>query len=261
MGVTGSWVSIILAACAVAGCATGEATSTPGASAPPAALPTSPAAPSAPPRAAPGPSPIQGRFVGGSSGESLTRLTPDPCDYVVVAVAAGTAKVAGEALAEGDEVILRYASAPLDVLTSGTALVATVHHPCAIDDMPAISKHVLRAGTAADLAWAGGAMHAHLDAEKDVSPDFYLGRLEGTGPVAEHSHAGAWEVLFAYQAAGTFTLDGHPQRLGGYGVVSVPPDTKHSWTPDPGSKLVAFQMYDPPGPEQRFKALARDAAK
>ena len=30
-------------------------------------------------------------------------------------------------------------------------------------------------------------------------------------------------------------------------------DTPHSWTPDPGSKLVAVQMYWPPGPEQRFK--------
>jgi hypothetical protein len=44
----------------------------------------------------------------------------------------------------------------------------------------------------------------------------------------------------------------------------VPPDTKHAWKPDPGSKLVAIQMYDPPGPEQRFVALAnaaRDAGK
>jgi hypothetical protein len=31
---------------------------------------------------------------------------------------------------------------------------------------------------------------------------------------------------------------------------------KHSWTPDPKSELVAIQLYAPPGPEQRFRALA-----
>ena len=53
-----------------------------------------------------------------------------------------------------------------------------------------------------------------------------------------------------------FTLDGKEQRLGPHEIVRVPPGVKHSWKPDPGSKLVAVQMYAPPGPEQRFKALA-----
>ena len=43
-------------------------------------------------------------------------------------------------------------------------------------------------------------------------------------------------------------------------MVPVPPGVKHSWKPDPGTKLVAVQFYSPPGPEQRFKALAAAAA-
>jgi hypothetical protein len=43
-------------------------------------------------------------------------------------------------------------------------------------------------------------------------------------------------------------------------VVGVPPGVRHFWTPAPGSKLVAFQLYSPPGPEQRFKKLAAGEA-
>jgi mannose-6-phosphate isomerase-like protein (cupin superfamily) len=69
-------------------------------------------------------------------------------------------------------------------------------------------------------------------------------------------HPDSWEILCAVDAAGTFTLDGKDQRLGPRQVVTVPPATKHAWTPDEGSNLVAIQLYAPPGPEQRFKALA-----
>jgi hypothetical protein len=36
----------------------------------------------------------------------------------------------------------------------------------------------------------------------------------------------------------------------------VPPSVRHAYRPDPGTGIVAFQMYAPPGPEQRFKKLA-----
>jgi mannose-6-phosphate isomerase-like protein (cupin superfamily) len=95
-------------------------------------------------------------------------------------------------------------------------------------------------------------MHARLQA---YGPSFYLGRLEGTAPVAEHVHKGTWEILAAIHASGTFVLDGKEARLGPRQVVVVPPDAKHAWRPDPGSNLVAVQLYWPPGPEQRFVAL------
>ena len=76
----------------------------------------------------------------------------------------------------------------------------------------------------------------------------------------EHVHAGEWELLAAVEGAGTFTIDGVSARLGPKQVVAVPPGARHAWQPDPGTKLVAVQMYSPPGPEQRFVALAAAAA-
>jgi mannose-6-phosphate isomerase-like protein (cupin superfamily) len=102
-------------------------------------------------------------------------------------------------------------------------------------------------------------MHAHLDVGREVSPEAYLGRLSGTASVAEHTHPGAWEVLAAVEAAGTFTIDGVDHRLGPRQVIAIPPDTRHAWKADPGSRLVAIQLYDPPGPEQRFLGLAAAA--
>jgi mannose-6-phosphate isomerase-like protein (cupin superfamily) len=202
--------------------------------------------------------PVKGQFIGGTRDGVAVMLTPEPCAEVVVAVAEGTTKVAGEDLSQWDAVLLRAPDPPVSIIVAkgGTALLAQVFHPCIAGEKLLGTKQVIRSSKASELTWGGGAMHAHLDAEKDVSPDFYFGRLAGTAPVTEHMHAGSWEALFAFEATGTFTIDGHPQKLGRYGVAYVPPDTKHSWAPDPGSKLVAFQIYDPPGPEQRFKGYA-----
>jgi mannose-6-phosphate isomerase-like protein (cupin superfamily) len=99
-------------------------------------------------------------------------------------------------------------------------------------------------------------MAARLDVASKVSPELYLGRLEGTAPVSEHMHASSWEILAAVEANGVFSLEGTEGRLAARQVVVVPPGAKHAWKPEPGSKLVAVQMYSPPGPEQRFVALA-----
>ena len=43
-------------------------------------------------------------------------------------------------------------------------------------------------------------------------------------------------------------------------VVAMPKGTLHAWLPGGKKPLLALQMYVPPGPEQRFKKLAADAA-
>jgi mannose-6-phosphate isomerase-like protein (cupin superfamily) len=166
--------------------------------------------------------------------------------------------VAGDALGVGDvEAFVAAQPTKVDVQGAGLAVVATTTVPC---ETPA-GKRIVRATQAPELTFMGGAMHAHLDLDdRALAPSAYLGRLSGTAPVAEHSHQGSWETLCAVEAAGTFTLAGRDQRLGPRTCVSVPPDVKHSWKPDPGSSLVAIQMYAPPGPEQRFKKLAADYA-
>jgi mannose-6-phosphate isomerase-like protein (cupin superfamily) len=194
------------------------------------------------------------------------RIEDGACERVLVAVAKGSFTIANEKLEPGDVIAFMHPE-PTEVKTAGQGLVLEARIPirsCVVKTRPAPEKTVIRAKTAPKLEWAGGKMSARLDVGPKVSPDLYLGRLEGTGGVAEHVHAGSWEVLAAIDAAGTFTLDGKDQRLGARQVVFVPPNTKHSWRPDAGSKLVALQMYSPPGPEQRFIALAaaeKDAGK
>ena len=102
------------------------------------------------------------------------------------------------------------------------------------------------------LVWGNGKMAAR-EYFRDA---FYLGKLQGSLPVAEHVHLGSWEIICANRAAGTFTKDGIAQRLTAGGCVSIPPGHKHSWTPDPGTSLDAVQVYAPPGPEGRFRTLA-----
>lgn len=194
------------------------------------------------------------------------RLEDGACERVLVAVAKGSFTIANEKLEAGDVIVFMNPE-PTDVKTAGTGLVLEARVPipsCVVKTRPASEKTVVRANAAQKLEWAGGKMSARLDVGAKLSPDLYLGRLEGTGAVAEHVHAGSWEVLAAIEAAGTFTLDGKEQSLGPRQIVAVPPNTKHSWKPNQGSKLVAIQMYSPPGPEQRFVALAaaeKDAGK
>jgi quercetin dioxygenase-like cupin family protein len=199
---------------------------------------------------------------------AVTLRASSPCDVRFLAVTRGGAVLAGPdetaSLGEGDVLVMK---GPGDALVRGTDptgvdVVIASYAPPSCDASLATSpyRRVVPAAKAPELAWAGGAMKAHLDVEPDVSPSVYLGRLAGTMGVAEHVHESSWEILCAIEAAGTFTLDGAPQRLGPGACVFVPPNTKHSWTPDAGSHLRAVQMYSPPGPEQRFKKLAAGPA-
>jgi mannose-6-phosphate isomerase-like protein (cupin superfamily) len=183
-------------------------------------------------------------------------VAPGPCDTVFVAGARGHTGALGETLDEGD-VLTASGVAAFDVQTSDLALVATVRAACGANGRPAIQKSVVRSNDRPELVWAGGQMKARLVFE---GAPVYFGRLEGTAPVAEHAHPTSWEILCAVEGAGVFTVEGKAARLGPHAVVALAPTVKHSWQPDAGTKLVAFQIYDPPGPEQRFKSLAAAAA-
>ncbi len=195
--------------------------------------------------------PVRARFVAAPA-----RVAAQLCTRVLVAAARGTLELAGNTLAEGDTAVISF-SDPFDLGGSGLAAIAEVElAACDVLARPARHIEVVRASAAPPLRWAKATMSARLDVGTALSPEAYMGRLEGTAAVAEHAHEGSWEVLFALEARGTFALEGVPHRLGPGEVVLVPAGKKHAWTPDPGSTLRAVQMYLPPGPEQRFKALA-----
>ena len=214
-------------------------------------------APPAPVEAGAPPVPAQEPPVRAAVVDLPAKIDVAGCTEAVVAVVKGTATAHGEKLEAGDVLIARYAD-PFEVKGAGTVVTAVADdpsEPCS-RKKPPLSKTVIRVARTPEITWAKGAMHARLQVGEKEKSLFYLGRLEGTSPVPEHVHKGTWEILAAIDAAGTFLLDGNESRLAPRQVVVVPPDTKHEWRPDPGSKLVAIQMYWPPGPEQRFLALA-----
>ena len=195
-------------------------------------------------------------------GPGGTSASIRACEELMVAVVKGSLTAGGEQLGAGD-VLVAQGAGDVPLRGAGRVVVATVQPPVCDANGVAPMRRVVRAAMAPELTWAGGAMHAHLDVEKDLSPNAYLGRLSGTAPVVEHAHADSWEIVCAIEAAGTFTQDGKEQRLSPGQVVAIPPGAKHAWKPDPGKSLVAIQIYAPPGPEQRFRVLAAppDAGK
>jgi mannose-6-phosphate isomerase-like protein (cupin superfamily) len=207
--------------------------------------------------AAPAPAPAQPP-VDVKLADLPAKVDAPVCSRVMVALAAGKATAAGHALSAGDVLVMTHPD-PFEVQGHGVVAIARYDFPttaCAVKTRPALESVLVTANKAPPLTWAKGQMTAHLDVGAELSPEVYLGRLEGTLGVPEHTHDGAWEILVAIDAAGTFTLDGRPQRLGKRQIVRVPPGAKHAWAPDPGHRLVALQLYSPPGPEQRFKKLA-----
>lgn len=257
-------VSVVLGVLALAACR--ASTPSPGGS--PSSAPLAPSVSSDPPTAsaprtslgAPLPvfadAPASARFLA-----LPAQLEPPICSRVFVAAAKGNLTVEDYALSEGDVVVLLHPM-PFAVRGSGKAVYVEVplgSDRCAVKTRPSPETKLVKAGAAPALVWGQGAMQAHLDVEKDRSPEAYFGRLSGTLPVAEHAHAGSWEVLVAVEGSGSFVLDGAPHEVHDESVVVVPAGKKHAWKPVTGKKLVAFQLYLPPGPEQRFRTLAEDA--
>ena len=192
--------------------------------------------------------PVKAKFV-----DTPAKLEAALCERTLVAVVKGKVTALAETLGPGDVLVVGNGEA-FDATGPGTVVWATTPIvPCAILDRPSPSKSVVRATVAPKLEWAGKTMSAHLDVH---APELYLGRLEGTAPVPEHNHAGSWEIVAALEANGTFVIDGTEGHVAPRQVILIPPGAKHAWKPEHGAKLVAVQMYAPPGPEQRFVALA-----
>jgi hypothetical protein len=135
--------------------------------------------------------------------------------------------------------------------------------PMLVDDLERIE----------DLSWAGGAAHARLGFERDRSPNVYLGllRMGQDVPVADHAHTDGWEILIPLTAHGALTLSGEgldaasgsfPRDVAVEAgkIVTMPSAVHHAFKPGDREPLFAIQLFTPPGPEQRFRALAAKPA-
>lgn len=200
------------------------------------------------------PPPVTASFI--DIGKDKVRIDHVACETRALFVVKGKATADKDTLAGGDALVT-HGKGGYDLGGDGLGVLAVVQPPtCDAGAIAPLTKKIIRGKDVPELRWANGAMRAHLDVEGGSA---YMGRLEGTAAVAEHAHDGSWEVLCAVEAQGTFTLAGTPQKLGPKTCVKVPPKTPHAWAPDANSKLVAIQLYAPPGPEQRFKVLAAEA--
>ncbi|MBK8251912.1 MAG: hypothetical protein IPK82_04505 [Polyangiaceae bacterium] len=117
-----------------------------------------------------------------------------------------------------------------------------------------------------DLTWGGGAMHARLGFEVGRA-SFGILYTSKDAPVAAHVHEASWEILAplwgdgtARKAAAAGATELMETAITDGMVVAIPKGTLHAWVPAKKKPLLAVQLYLPPGPEQRFKKNAADAA-
>lgn len=114
-----------------------------------------------------------------------------------------------------------------------------------------------------DLAWGGGALHARIAWETEPRPAAALSllRFSPDAGVATHVHASEWEIIAAFEGDGVLvkTLSTGEERLPVKqgAIVNVPSGRPHAFQPSGKAPFFALQVYAPPGPEQRFKKLAR----
>lgn len=175
-------------------------------------------------------------------------------------------------LPEGGALLRADGSAPVAIfLTVATANAASIGDVVTGNAPRSRGGYVLRPfESVEDLAWGNGAMHARIGFEAAQSPHASLGVLiaSDNAPVPEHTHPGTWEMLTALSASGRLHIpaqrvDGvndamtaRERTVTGGTIAYVPAGVRHGWAPDGTHPLIAIQVYSPPGPEQRFRALA-----
>jgi mannose-6-phosphate isomerase-like protein (cupin superfamily) len=110
-----------------------------------------------------------------------------------------------------------------------------------------------------DLAWGGGAYHAHLGFE-DGSASLGSLMASRSAAVPQNVHEHEWEILAILSGDGTLvrTVGGKEEDtpIAAGTFASIAPGVPHAYRPAGKSPLVAVQLFLPPGPEQRFKKLA-----
>jgi quercetin dioxygenase-like cupin family protein len=125
---------------------------------------------------------------------------------------------------------------------------------------------VVDLGAAEPFSWAGDRVAARLGFEQGRA-SFGLLSTTPEAPMPPHDHARSWEVIGLLSAEGELRTSSAPaqptmpeldqrQPLRSGDVAAVRPGSHHGWAAAGGQPLFAVQLYVPPGPEQRFRALA-----
>lgn len=107
-----------------------------------------------------------------------------------------------------------------------------------------------------DLAFANGSSHIRIGFE-DGPASLQVMLTSVDAPVPIHTHEKEWEVIGLLTARGVFRQGPALRTVHGTTSLHIPPGVTHGWAPEGDTQLLAIQLYVPPGPEQRFKALAK----
>jgi len=92
---------------------------------------------------------------------------------------------------------------------------------------------------------------------KDALPDtpMYAGtaQLQPDAGLPEHSHESSAELVYILSGSGKLVLNGAEQTVQAGDLIFIPPGVLHSFHNSGGEVVNVFQVYSPPGPEERFK--------
>ena len=117
--------------------------------------------------------------------------------------------------------------------------------------------------TTEPLVIAGGKMRVRILLDESGSGARHggLAILEGDPDVGvpEHRHEESAEVLFIEDGEGQMRLGDRQVQVRPGSVIYVPPNVLHDFRGAGTRPLRAIQVYAPSGPEQRFRALARES--
>lgn len=89
-----------------------------------------------------------------------------------------------------------------------------------------------------------------------VGKNLAVNRLEVApgGAVPEHVHENSDEIVVLVSGQGQFTLDGKTEAVKAGDTVFVPRGHKHAFAVVGTERATILQVYEPAGPEDRFKA-------
>lgn len=140
--------------------------------------------------------------------------------------------------------------------TKPSRLVSALVHGEAIGKRDA---EVINLSEHEPLTWAGGKAHALLGFE-DGRASFGLLFSHPEVGVPRHAHEGSTEVIGLLSGDGTMGIGDEKRSVRSGDVFHVPAGVEHDYAPTGTETLFAVQLYLPPGPEQRFKDLAKKEA-
>lgn len=185
-----------------------------------------------------------------AQGEAL-QLEGAPCEQVVAYVVSGRLRDGGATREAGT--LLRTQDLISLVAEEPSRVVVAVSSPEDRTHCVPTDDAVTRLGE--PLLNSGGKLRVHilLDAESGATFGSFA-ILDGDADLAvpEHVHESSAEVLLIEEGDGTFLIGEERTTVVAGQVFYIPANTPHGY--EPGTQpLRAYQVYAPPGPEQRFR--------